>query len=143
MLNDSTRYTYKQIYVILNMLDESLVNKIPVKFIQYLEKEKSEDEFNFDPELSIENQLSREAIILFSFINFRYLATNEEKKELLKIYKENEEKYDMMTVDDIMKYDDKNIFQNKSEEHKEINLTVYKKKNIFQRLLDKLSKKKN
>lgn len=82
---------YSQVKAVLSLLSREYVEKIPKKLIEYIDLKSSNENYQIDLEKNIENQnLSDKAINIIAFINYKYWSDEDEKKELLKIYSEND-----------------------------------------------------
>ena len=88
--------------------------------------------------------ISSETRKYLSFIFLNYLATEEEKKEYIKIIKNNEEQYQKFLnkkyrTDDI--FNKKKTFQGTMQENKEGNkLPIKRKKGFFEIIINKIKK---
>ena len=87
--------SYTEVYEILNKLGDNFINKIPKEIYSLIENSRDTE---YKPKVFLDDnkinkkEKSREALALFAFLNIAYIADEESKKELLKIYNENEEK---------------------------------------------------
>ena len=113
----NSKETYSEIYVILNILGEDFINKIPSKLYSLIESQKNS---NYIPNLLLDNgtldesKISQETIALFAVLNQKYfIQDEEEKKELLKIYEQNEIQYQKELHE---KYNPSKIFANSKPE---------------------------
>lgn len=94
-MNQSTMEAYAEIDTILNYMDESYINQIPLKVRNTFKELKSKTYIkDIDPSIPLENQnLKRETITLLSILNYNYWCTDENrKKELMNIYTANTQK---------------------------------------------------
>ena len=108
-----TRQAYAEIDTFLDLLDEYYRNKIPPKLREYFKKEKDVNYIkNINPNQPIKEQnLKEETLALIAMLNLQYWCEDEnEKKELKRIYEENEKKYQIKLRE---KYNPDNIFKNK------------------------------
>lgn len=110
-----SRKTYSEIFEILNILGKEAIDKLPHKLYSLIEKEMDKE---YKPNLLSgnglvdETKISKEALALFAVLNMKYfMQDEEEKKELLKIYKKNEENYQAELRE---KYNFDNIFKNRN-----------------------------
>ena len=115
---------------ILNMLEKEYYDKAPLNFINFLEENSIKYYQYFDNNGEVKmSQLTRDFL---SYLNLEYWSSEEEKKELIEIYKENSkknhEKYDVF-------HDSKKL--NNKVETKEENLTVVKE-SIWRKIINKL-----
>ena len=124
------RNAYKEVYEILQELNEEEYNKIPSEVINAIKENMNEEyEYELDEELELKDQsmLPETKSILFNL--FRdYLATQEQKEKILKM--QNEERY-KNELKKKQQYNDNTIF-NKTKEtsmsvkEQEKNLIKYK-----------------
>ena len=131
---------YKEVYMILQDLNEEEYSKIPSEIIKVLKENMNEEyEFEFDEELELKEQqmLPETKAILFNI--FRdYLATPEQKNKIIKMQNEerqkNEVKKQQMYNTDMFvnkKNDDSDLAEKNTQ------LAQYKE-NIFKRILNKI-----
>lgn len=129
------RNAYKEVYAILQDLNEEEYNKIPPEVVSTIKENMNEEyEFYLDNELELKDQpmLPETKAILFNL--FRdYLATQEQKEKIVKM--QNEERY----KNELKKKQQYNadVFQNKTKEStqeiekQERGLIEYKHKQSF------------
>ena len=131
---------YKEVYMILQDLNEEEYSKIPSEIIKVLKENMNEEyEFELDEELELKEQqmLPETKAILFNI--FRdYLATPEQKNKIIKMQNEerqkNEVKKQQMYNTDMFinkEKDDSNIAEKNTQ------LAQYKE-NIFNRFFNKI-----
>lgn len=131
---------YKEVYMILQDLNEEEYSKIPSEIIKVLKENMNEEyEFELDEELELKEQqiLPETKAILFNI--FRdYLATPEQKNKIIKMQNEerqkNEVKKQQMYNTDMFvnkKNDDSDLAEKNTQ------LAQYKE-NIFKRILNKI-----
>ncbi len=79
---------------ILNHLSEEDYNKIPKELIQAIKENKDTNyHWEYDEEKSLKDQgLSRDTIILISYINMEYLLNDDQKEFIEYIHKTNRKK---------------------------------------------------
>lgn len=131
---DTKEYSEATVEVIdiIQHLDEDIIEKIPTEIIKKLNEKKSttyESNIDFKKPLE-ENNLKPTTKVMLALIYRNYICTTEKQKELDKMFEENQEK----------KYN-KNIFKNSGTELRLV--PVKEKKNIFQRIIEKLFKRKS
>ena len=82
-MNQSTMEAYAEIDTILNYMDESYINQIPLKVRNTFKELKSKTYIkDIDPSIPLENQnLKRETITLLSVLNYNYWCTDENRKK--------------------------------------------------------------
>lgn len=101
--------------VLLNYIDAEEWLKIPDEIIFYIKDNKNKDyNWEYDETKSLENQnLSKDTFSLLTFIMYKYIASEEEKKEISLSINEITEELNK-------KYDVDNIFKKTSGENKNI-----------------------
>ena len=142
-MNKISIETATQLNQILSFLPESIKIKIPIDIWKRINDKTDSEIFtkiNNVSDIKIENMLPETRKYL-SFIFLKYLATEEERNEYLKILKNNEKQYQNMLS---KKYDidnifDKNIHQSNIKQENS-NLPVERKEKLFQIILNKLRK---
>lgn len=137
--------SYVEILEILKYVDKAYVDKIPKKLIDFFKENKAMDyDFKYDSTLEISKQkLHKSTIVLLAMLNLNYWCDSEEhKKELIKKYNENEQKYQEQLRE---KYNPDNIFkkrkQEKSNEEKIVKENVEMieyKESILKKVINKL-----
>ena len=108
-----------EVNFILKYTDLELVNKIPRKFLEYInENEDKEYKVNISVDSSLESQKISEKTKDFMALIYRnYFCTEEERIEFDEILKKNQEQYDRLLNE---KYSYENLFRkNKIEEVEE------------------------
>lgn len=141
-MNDKINKAYSEIYEILQLLDDEFINKLPNKFIEFIEKEKDNEYVaNINPNIPLEEQnLLSDTINILAMLKLDYWCTEDEKQELLEILNQNEQEYQAELTE---KYNPDNIFKNKkvtkiNENTEEISLVPIKEKSFILKLLDKI-----
>lgn len=102
----------KETLYILNYFDSNFVTKIPNNFLEELKKiaQTSKINVNIDKRKKLEEQeISEDCKDLISLIYYNYVATKEEKKEILDNWVKNEKKYQNELNE---KYNANDIFKN-------------------------------
>lgn len=141
MIDNTYKNAFKEVYDILENTDKELLNKVPKKFIQFLENNMNKDyKSNIKNDIEINKQnLLRETEAIISLIYRSYWATDEEKKEFsVKDRNENldiekRKKQEFKNVED--------IFAKRKNINKvtiDNNLMVIQKENFFKRILNKI-----
>lgn len=136
MSNDKYTKALTELKVILENSEDAIIEKIPKKFIMFIE-------YNYDKNYSCnikadipinEQNILDETRYLIGLVYRSYLCNENEKQEYDKILRKNEENYQKELHE---KYDI-DIFNNKGQESKikeNTNLpVVIKKENIFKRI---------
>lgn len=83
MIDNKYRNSFKEVYTILENTDKTLVNKIPIKFINFIKDNMNTSyEININPNINIDQQLLlKETEAILSLIYRNYWATPTEKQE--------------------------------------------------------------
>ena len=142
-MKNETRIAYAEVDAILNLLESKAVEKIPLKVREFFENEKDKNYIpNINVEISLlEQNLKRETIVLLSILNFNYLCdSEEEKKEILNDWAENEKLKQLEEKELAEKYNPDNLFKKreKLEDLSELAMVEYKEQNFIQKLISKI-----
>lgn len=138
-LYPNTKQTYTEIDCFIELLTESDKQKIPIGLREFFKENK---DANYRKELNInipfkEQDLKKETLALIAMLYLYYICEDEkEKKELMKIYDDNEKKRQKELQE---KYNPENIFHKTDllESKEEVNqLLVLKKETVFKRIVD-------
>ena len=146
MIDYNKRLT--EVSEILKYLDEEDYNKIPKDFIELIENNKDKEyEWQYDETKSLKEQnVSRDTIVILSYINMEYLLNDEQKELMERIHELNDEKQreeektsdDKVGVEDLFNNNDKQyIIQ---EESKETVLLVPERDSFFKRFVNNLKR---
>lgn len=125
---------------ILEYFNPEFIAKIPTNFLNTLKElsQKSNIPVSIDRNKKLkEQEVLGETKDLISLIYYSYIATEEQKKELTELWSKNELLYQEELRE---KYNPDNIFKKKPKKEENVQMIVYKK-NIFQRILDKIKKR--
>ena len=130
---------------ILKHTNEEDVNKIPKKFIEFLESNKSKTYIaKLDHTKTIkEMDLKPKTHALLGLIYFKYWANEEEKVDFKKRARENEIKYQEELRE---KYNTNNLFRNQKETivnkntKQETSLKIVKNETFIQKIISKIRK---
>jgi len=136
---------YSEINMILPLLEDDLISKIPDNIKDFFENEKDDE---YRPHIDItkpldEQQLKRDTIILLTMLHLRYWCEDEtEKQELMNQLSKNDKEMKKVLN---QKYDfDAVLNQNKnSNKPKEEIQLICTKKNFIQRLVEKIKRRMN
>lgn len=141
---NSRRNAYKEVYIVLQDLNEEDYNKIPSEIIETI-KENSNEEYEFvlNDELELKEQLLLPETKAILFNLFRdYLATPVQKEKILKMQSEERKKVEEKKKQN---YTNVDIFKtNKHEDieeetnNKEVQLVQIKKEGFFRKLINKI-----
>lgn len=135
---------YSEIYEILEILGKDYVDRLPSKLYEHIKYKRNPNntkEFYIDRPIE-EQDLSIETLEFISFLNLHYWCTESEKIELLKIYNENDLKYE----DKVLKKFDINFKPEEKNNNSNIinniqsssNIITYNNNNFFRKILNKL-----
>ena len=127
-MNKSTLEAYAEVDKILSLMDAKYIAEIPEK-LRKMFREKKDHSYNkeivADKPLQ-EQKLNKETLSILAVLNYNYWCNDENrKKELIKIYEENEKKHQeelrkKYNPDDIFKqernYENLSIIETKTEE---------------------------
>lgn len=135
---------YAEVDKILSFMDTAYVEKIPKKMRDLFRNEKLQDyEPNINPKISLDEQnLQKKTYAILAMLNLNYWCKDEEeKKELIKLYAENDRKREEELRE---KYNPDNIFKNKQKknisntEETNTSLIEYKDSNFFKKIISKI-----
>ena len=133
-------------------MEQKYVDMIPKKLLELFNEEKDKNyQPNINPNISLaEQNLQKKTLALLAMLNLNYWCVDEnEKKELLKMYSENDKKLETEMRE---RYNPDNLFKKKekveqNDEAKEESTEIieYKEQNIFKKILNRIMKffKKN
>ena len=133
---------YKEVYVILNNMDEKALEVIPQAFINMVKSHMNNDyEFELDGNIDLEEQnLLKETKAILAYIFLNYWGTEEQNAKIKAkfrqdIIKEEQSKgkYDPEVL--FRKNENNNISSNLAQ-NQEVHLVEYKKENIFKKLIN-------
>lgn len=140
---NNRKNAYKEVYTILQELNEEEYNKIPPEIIEAIRANMNEEyEYKLDEELELKDHqmLSETKAILFNL--FRdYLATPEQKEKIIRMQNEERQKNEIKK----QKQYNTDVFERKQKEksaqiqHETTQLIEYKE-NIFKKILNKIIK---
>jgi len=110
--------TYSEVYGILNMMGEFYINKLPKKLYSMIETQRAMD-YNpqYDINQGLESQnIGRQSLAMIMLIHLDYWSDEEQKSEIKRILKKNQEEIEE-------KYSIDKIFERKKENVQEIEKT--------------------
>lgn len=141
---NNRRNAYKEVYTVLQDLNEEEYNKIPPEVIETIKENSNEEyEFTLNDELELKEQLLLPETKAILFNLFRdYLATPVQKEKILKMQSEERKKVEEKKKQN---YTNVDIFKtNKHEDigeetnNKELQLVQIKKEGFFRNLINKI-----
>lgn len=129
---------------ILNYLSEEDLLKIPEEVRNTIKENKDKEyvwKYDVSKELKEQN-LSRDTIILLSYLNMEYLLNEEQKKYMQQLHELNEKKLEELKTE---KYSVDDLFKKKKKEETQItekveekSLIECKEENIFTKVINKI-----
>ena len=104
----------KEVYIILRFLGRDIIDKIPRNFMKFVEQHMDKNYIFFiDENIPIESQnFSNETLGIISLIYRDYIASEEERKKVLK---EDIDRLNKVQAELSEKYNYDNLFKNKSK----------------------------
>lgn len=134
---------FKETLIILAYFNNNLLEKIPNKVLKKLNElaAESKAEFYIDREKNLNEQnISEETKDLISLIYYNYIAEQNEKDEILKLWQDNEKRHQEILK---QKYNTDELFKGRQKKidtqdmpSPEKALVEYKKDNIFKRIVE-------
>ena len=143
MIQDKSN-VYKEVYTILSFLSNDLIDKIPnnvIKQIANLSLDSTSD-FYIDKEKKLKDQdISEDSKDLISLIYYDYIASEEEKRELLKLWNENAAIYQEQLrkeyrIDDLFQHQGKESLSGESILTSNTAMIEYKKETLFSKIIN-------
>lgn len=140
---NNRKNAYKEVYTILQELNEEEYNKIPPEIIEAIRANMNEEyeyELNDELELKDHQMLPQTKAILFNI--FRdYLATPEQKEKIIRMQNEERQKNEIKK----QKQYNTDVFERKPKEksvqnQQENTQLIEYKENIFKKILNKIIK---
>ena len=144
-MENSLSKAYAEVLLILSYMEQKYIDMIPKKLLELFNEEKDKNyQPNINPNISLaEQNLQRKTLALLAMLNLNYWCKDEnEKKELLKMYSENDKKIEAemrerYNPDNLFKKKEK-VEQNNNIKQEKTELIEYKEKNIFRKILDRI-----
>lgn len=139
MIDNVYRNSFKEVYEILQNTEDTLVEKIPQKFITFLQSNK-----NTDYQTSIDNtiEINKQSILpeteaILSLIYRSYWATDEEKLEFANVDKQGKMKQEFQgkSIDEI--FEQRKNINNITIDN---NLMVIKEESFIKKIFNKILK---
>ena len=131
---------YSEVYEILNLIRKEYKDKIPTELLQIIYEEMNKD---YKPNINIkiplkEQNIHQKTYDILGMLQLNYWCKNEnEKKELLKKFSENDKKREEEIYE---KYNPSNIFKKTStdEEDKQTTDLIEYKESAFKKILNRI-----
>lgn len=144
MVNIEYAKAFSQVLYVLEHMDKSLVDKIPQNVINVL-KENALESTNKMMEYSADIKdmnINSKARSILAILYLNCLCSPEEKEEYIKLLQKNDEIYkdlenDKVSFDNVF---NKDVAEMNGVEKENIDIAIYKKENIFARLLSRIKK---
>lgn len=145
MVDDVYSNSFMEVYCILQNTERELVNKIPLKFVDFLKDNMNSSYIpNIKPDVPLDKQnLLKETEAILSLIYRSYWATDEEKKELAINDRKNFINNEISKKENYKGKDIYNLFRNKENLNNVIladSLVTVKKENFIKRFFNKILK---
>lgn len=127
---------YAELDEILSLMSSEYVDKIPLKFRDFLSREKDTNyikKIDVNKPLEAQN-LQRKTLVLLAVLRLNYWCENEEeKREFLNELNSNEK-------EQLKRFNTDNLFSNNQKETKteDSQLIEYKEKNVIQKIIEKI-----
>lgn len=134
-MND-VEVAYAELDEILSLMSSEYVDKIPLKFRDFLSREK---DINYIKKIDVNKpleaqNLQRKTLVLLAVLRLNYWCENEEEKlEFLNELNSNEK-------EQLKRFNTDNLFSNNQKETKteDSQLIEYKEKNVIQKIIEKI-----
>lgn len=142
-MNISTKDIYSEIYSVLNLLGKSYIEKLPKDLMDMIDEERNKEynpEYTLSKDLDKQN-INKKSLSVIALLHTNYWSDKEEKENLQKIFKLNEEKYqkelrEKYNPDDVLKIKNKSEKIEQAEDEKQDkNITEYKE-SIFEKIIN-------
>lgn len=142
-MENNLKKAYAEVEIILSLMEEKYIEKIPKKMIEFFKKEKMENyEPTIDSQIPLDEQnLQMETFEILAMLDLNYWCESEEEKQkLLSAFSENDRKKEEELRE---KYNPDNLFKNKdninnTDINRDVSIVEYKKDNWIKKLLDRL-----
>ena len=133
---------YKEVYVVLNNMDEKYVKAIPQSFIDMIKSNMNKDYgFELNDKIGFEEQeLLKETKAILAYIFLNYWGTEEQNAKIKEKFRQDiikeEQLKDKYNPDELFKNKKNNNISSNKIQNEEVNLVEYKKVNIFTKLIN-------
>lgn len=135
-----------EVEAVLERLEDKYKKKIPLEIWEYIKQNKDTTyDFYFDDNKPLENQkLNIDTIAMLTYINMEYLLNEEQKKEMLRLLREDEsfaeeKKKEQYKTEDLFKNRKDNQRAIDSNTNNEIAMTKYKE-SFLKKIINKIKK---
>ncbi len=132
---------YKEVYEVLNFMNEEEVKRIPQTFIDMIKINMNNDyDFKLDESIDFEEQpLLKETKVILAYIFLNYWGTDEQKTRIKSKFRQDIIKEEQSKT----QYNPNDLFKNKDIQNiqkEEVSLIEYKSQNIFVKLINIIKK---
>lgn len=127
-----------EVYEILKHLSSESFNKIPSNVINLIKENKDENYiFKYDVSKSLQEQnISRDAVAVLSYINMEYLLNDRQRKFIENLHKQNEDDLEPQKRE---KYNSDTLFSNQNKSiNKDTALVEYTKEKWYKKFINKI-----
>lgn len=127
-----------EVYEILKHLSSESFNKIPSNVINLIKENKDENYiFKYDVSKSLQEQnISRDAVAVLSYINMEYLLNDRQRKFIENLHKQNEDDLEQQKRE---KYNSNTLFSNQNKSiNKDTALVEYTKEKWYKKFINKI-----
>ncbi len=145
MIDIKTKETFSEVNLVLDMLGEQYINKLPSRLYKTIQ-ESSDKTYTKEITSIDKNHIKKESLAILAVLYLKYWCdSNKEKELLVKMFSENEkkhqaelqEKYDLEKV-----FKDRKVTPNTSDDGKKTDINVLpieiKQENIFKRIIKRI-----
>ena len=133
---------YKEVYVILNNINEENLKAIPQSFIDMVQRNMNNNyEFELEENVDFEEQtLLKETKVILAYIYLNYWGTEEQKNKIMQKLKQDiineEQSKPKYNPDELFKRNKVRNISSNIVPKEEMHLIEYKKENIFVKLIN-------
>lgn len=133
---------YKEVYVILNNMDEKAVEVIPQEFINIVKSHMNNDyKFELDDNIDLEKQnLLKETKAILAYIFLNYWGTEEQNAKIKEKFRQDIIKHEQSkgkyNLNELFRKNKNNSTFSNSAQNQEVYLLEYKKENIYKKLIN-------
>lgn len=133
---------YGEVFTILSLFNDELIDKIPSSVLIKIGNLSLGSKYNFyiDKNKSLKDQnISEDSKDLLALIYYNYIASEDEKKELLKLWNKNEKIYQEQfkkenNFDDLFKNNRKDFSISNNLTTSKVSMIEYKKETLFSKI---------
>ena len=148
MMIQEKNNVYGEVFTILSFFNDDLIDKIPDNVLKKIGNLSIDSNTNFyiNKEKNLNDQdISEESKDLISLIYYTYIANENEKSELLKLWNENENKYQEKSrkeynLDNLFQHRSKEVSTSESISFSDTSIVEYKKETLFLKIKHFLKK---